>query len=946
MNQTILKFTLCLIILNAAFIFSQNNVQGEQSQIKESILKSNNITTVIFNYGSIGKPNYKSNIADLVWDSLGYMFEFGPIAAAEVVDSTGDTLHITDDSFILPTQGNYNPDGTQKWGWLPDSGYSNPNLGYVATKNNPSSWPVNWESWSEFPGDSLLKPFDEAYYVMDDYSNAKFPYYPFPSDTNKRGLGLKAEVRIYQFGQSFKDALIIRYKITNESPKDLSKIYFGFQGDPHIGGATDYSDDLVHLYLNNNLNDINSAADKTIYLWDNDGRGMGGIPTGYLGFKFLETPDNFGLTSFHPAQYTNSLPNVPKNSALMWEWLSGGFDTTNYLYNNPGDNIINFGTGPFSLKSGETKYLTLAIFLSHDYNSMIQNAVNIYLNQYWPNITSNTGDESGNNNYKIKLASPISGEVNGNTSVSWNYSGSDVNAKTVIEYSSNMGRDWYVLASGLNASDGSYKWNTINYKDGVNYILRIIAYNAADEHQNYYSVGSGRFTINNPGDAQPELQITNNLKDTTITESSIPISWTAEDADNQNLNITLSYSLNPESNFTNITAGSYQTGSNSFIWDLHNVPNADQYYIKVNSSDGTKDSSVILGPFKLDYALRSYVTTNVLHESGNATPDFYIQVVDNDKITKDTYRVKFNADNPDAKTMDVIDYSAGKIILSNYPLTKGLSTPAFDGIKLTVNDRATGINYDKTGFNNSALESAYTILFPPELGNSKTAVPNDWDLVFNNLDTNSSGMYLNPADTISTNISGVNIIVPYYLYNRTYNDKGEALLFVSSGTQNLTAWKPTEKLILRPQNPTGAITSYQINFNFNSGVMPGSGDTLHIVTYKTITSEDVFRFAVDSSSIITGVEKNNIPGDFNLDQNYPNPFNPTTTISFVINHQSFVTLKVYDVLGNEAATLVNEEKPAGKYNVVFNAGNLASGVYYYQLKSGNFIETRKMIYLK
>jgi hypothetical protein len=88
---------------------------------------------------------------------------------------------------------------------------------------------------------------------------------------------------------------------------------------------------------------------------------------------------------------------------------------------------------------------------------------------------------------------------------------------------------------------------------------------------------------------------------------------------------------------------------------------------------------------------------------------------------------------------------------------------------------------------------------------------------------------------------------------------------------------------------------------------------------------------------------------FFLMQNYPNPFNPTTTISYQIPEKGFVTLKVYDVLGNEVATLVNEESAtggAGSYEVEFNATGLPSGIYFYQLRTGEFIETKKMILLK
>jgi hypothetical protein len=85
---------------------------------------------------------------------------------------------------------------------------------------------------------------------------------------------------------------------------------------------------------------------------------------------------------------------------------------------------------------------------------------------------------------------------------------------------------------------------------------------------------------------------------------------------------------------------------------------------------------------------------------------------------------------------------------------------------------------------------------------------------------------------------------------------------------------------------------------------------------------------------------------FSLSQNYPNPFNPRTKISWQTLLSSWQTLKVYDVLGNEVAVLVNEEKPAGSYEVEFNGVDLQSGVYFYKLAVNNFISTKKMILMK
>ncbi len=85
---------------------------------------------------------------------------------------------------------------------------------------------------------------------------------------------------------------------------------------------------------------------------------------------------------------------------------------------------------------------------------------------------------------------------------------------------------------------------------------------------------------------------------------------------------------------------------------------------------------------------------------------------------------------------------------------------------------------------------------------------------------------------------------------------------------------------------------------------------------------------------------------FHSHQNYPNPFNPSTSIQYAISSRQFVSLKVYDVLGNEIATLINEEKPAGSYEAEFDANGLSSGVYFYKLTAGDFIMAKKMILTK
>ncbi|MGD1047073.1 MAG: T9SS type A sorting domain-containing protein [Bacteroidota bacterium] len=102
------------------------------------------------------------------------------------------------------------------------------------------------------------------------------------------------------------------------------------------------------------------------------------------------------------------------------------------------------------------------------------------------------------------------------------------------------------------------------------------------------------------------------------------------------------------------------------------------------------------------------------------------------------------------------------------------------------------------------------------------------------------------------------------------------------------------------------------------------------------------------SEMVTSVDKftKELPTHFNLDQNYPNPFNPSTNISFNLSSKSFVSLKVFDLIGREVATIVSEEMPAGRYSKQWNAASLSSGIYFYRLQAGSFTQTKKLVLLR
>jgi len=203
----------------------------------------------------------------------------------------------------------------------------------------------------------------------------------------------------------------------------------------------------------------------------------------------------------------------------------------------------------------------------------------------------------------------------------------------------------------------------------------------------------------------------------------------------------------------------------------------------------------------------------------------------------------------------------------------------------------------------------------------------------------------------------------------------------SSGSMHRTAdggqyWESTNwdfldwgfDIEFTPNNPSNVwYASYSVCFSSDTGKIWTEEFTLENHFFRDIVFTDenngwllanqnaanfgtrVFRTSNGGFGGIVSVDdkhRNRIVSNYLLEQNYPNPFNPTTKLKYQIPELIFVTLKVYDVLGNDIETLVNEEKPAGSYQIEFDGDRLTSGVYFYQLRAGDFVQTKKMILLR
>jgi hypothetical protein len=126
----------------------------------------------------------------------------------------------------------------------------------------------------------------------------------------------------------------------------------------------------------------------------------------------------------------------------------------------------------------------------------------------------------------------------------------------------------------------------------------------------------------------------------------------------------------------------------------------------------------------------------------------------------------------------------------------------------------------------------------------------------------------------------------------------------------------------------------------------GKDSALLFIYSNSIKGIDTVYLYGICDTVLTSVGEERYSITYLLAQNYPNPFNPATTINYQIPEAGWVMIKIYDVLGREIRTLVNEEKKSGRYQVKFNAADLASGIYLYKMQAGNFVSIKKLILMK
>ncbi len=427
--------------------------------------------------------------------------------------------------------------------------------------------------------------------------------------------------------------------------------------------------------------------------------------------------------------------------------------------------------------------------------------------------------------------------------------------------------------------------------------------------------------------------------------------------------------------------------------------------LSIRDSSGDRWMTAITFPVRsLQNPIKYYSAT---HTSGTASGEFQLSIVDPTKVTNHIYKI-IGLDSINAirdKGFRLIDSTAGIVLLDNcrLPDVSDHSSPVIDGFRIlrgtidTVNGGVVAIGATKIGstiypgrgynilkkaspdsawsfdiYGSTSIVSAYS-----RIDWQFNAAGNDFEIRVTDIPGGTTGGSLIYTTLIGALGTPSTNRCPVELWNVTTNKRLLCNVWDddNSGTYTLRAtpqalsnvgrtgvsrdWERiyassavayTEPLTTGVDASATEILGRMTFIDWNgTGYFPPPGTVIRVWTRHALSSSDSWTF--NPTDLLAAVEAPVVPISFNLNQNYPNPFNPSTRISFTIPLLSTVTLKVYNILGQDIATVFEGRLSAGTYTQQWDGKNrkgisVSSGVYFYRLQAGSFVQTKKMIFLK
>ncbi len=892
---------------------------------KEGIHNANEITTVFYNYGTIGQPG---NTLSLKWpreNGFSYGREFGLLVGAEVLDAYGVERHIFSEGFL--EGGDVGPNW-KPWGWEPLAGFAAADQPSLAMSDNPESWPASWTAWPGEFGEGVMVADQESYYVMDDRENVEALYFPVPEDSSIRGLGIEVKSRGYQWSDSKNtDYLIFKYKIKNVSSNVLEKVVAGILGDVDMGEGGDYADDCVG-FLNHEGEDYSTglqfALNDLIYFWDNDfyGGPVQQDNIGWFGIKFLETPksntgEHLGLTSIATYSWGVYSPGIDE---AIWNLMSPGHIEG---FEQNIDQVAVGGSGYFLLDPGESQNFAVAFVFGRTKFDLFSNARNSVLK--YVGLAQQLA-------HQATFSAPgLNEEISGTYEIKWTTaSASGSPLKIDINYNLNRPDTWWQPLARNIDDTGSYLWDTSLFEDGYNYQVEIIAYDSAG----YGRAVSDFFIVNNAEkDAPLDITLLYPGEEETLSEI-VEIQWRAGDAEGNTTTIDILFQKKEEEEWQILAEGEANDGS--YVWDTKQYPNGSSYRLKLAVTDGV--DVVETEPsrqFKIWNEYPALSDSSVVHTQGDGDGSVQVNIIDPIATTGHLYQLSFDDITFDYTTYNVRDVETGAFVVQNATqLTPEVAGPYFDGLRLVINTpEQAQIDTINTGW----ISGDANLNFEAVLYNNQgVPAPYDYEIEFFNTIVDSSINGNKPANFHTRELS-TNQAVEFAFADVNANG------FVDS--QDMIT--PIVYVSGRPKGTWQVTFSDPESGNPNP---PKTGDAFRISTWKPYSSGDVFEFRAPMPASVEESATRQ-PQSFFLFQNFPNPFNSTTRIQYELPGNALVKLTIYNIMGQEVIKLVEEKQAAGYKSIVWDGKNsrgdfVNSGLYMCCLEYSGKRISKKLVLLK
>jgi hypothetical protein len=411
------------------------------------------------------------------------------------------------------------------------------------------------------------------------------------------------------------------------------------------------------------------------------------------------------------------------------------------------------------------------------------------------------------------------------------------------------------------------------------------------------------------------------------------------------LNVSLYYSVDDGADYKLFDTYSTLTDTlpQTHAISLRVLPNSTRAKLKIIVSDSSLSYFDTTKTFS-KINPRDTLSADMIHlMSGYCNIPYRINVVDSSLLTWDSYLITFDDTTQlGQKYLTVSMASDRDDIITHERIVPFSESSIFHGLSFYCEDHETQIDSSKSGWNVGAAKPL-SFLFDrfvcatsgPGIAYNGYKLPSDYQIEFFDhiVDTSLVDTLYPPTPSNIVPAKEVNFLVKNLSTNQ-YID------FVYWKTGSVTT---IFNMYFKESVGNQKKRTWRLNlYDQTAGASLPTSDTLIIKTIKGLSFLDSILIGN-----ISGVQDNRMfPVHFCLAQNYPNPFNPSTKIEYSIPKTNQVTIKIYDILGREIATMVNERKQAGEYNVIWNAESVPSGVYFYRIVAGEFIETKKMVVVK